>query len=103
MRIKKHKDFEELIKSFTISKTPSGKYFASLLIETEVSLALPQSNAAVGLDIGIKDFCIASDGQVYANPKHLKKSEARLKKLQKDLSSKQKGSANRNRARLRVD
>ena len=102
VRIKRHRGFQGLIKSVTISKTPSGKYFASLLVETEAIVPFPQSNTTVGLDLGIKDFCVASDGQVYANPKHLKKSEARLKKLQKDLSRKQKGSVNRNKARLRV-
>lgn len=103
VRIKKHRDFEGLIKSVTISQTPSGKYYASLLIDTDTATTFPEpKNKQIGLDLGLKDFCIASDGQVYANPKHLRKAEARLRKLQKDLSRKQKGSRNRQKSRLKV-
>ena len=56
----------------------------------------------MGVDVGLKEFAICSDGFRVENPKHLRKSERRLAKLQKDLSRKQKGSANRNKARLKV-
>ncbi|MDF2632794.1 MAG: transposase, OrfB family, central region [Caproiciproducens sp.] len=56
----------------------------------------------VGVDLGIKDFAITSDEETFGNPKHLRKSEKRLIKLQKDLSRKQKGSNNRMKARIKV-
>ena len=56
----------------------------------------------IGVDVGLKEFAICSDGYRVANPKYLRKSEKRLIKLQKDLSRKQKGSNNRNKARLKV-
>lgn len=101
VKIKQHRSFDGLIKSCTISKTPSGKYFVSVLIETEDS-PLEQTTAKVGIDVGLKEFAVLSDGTVYKNPKHLRKSEKRLAKLQKDLSRKQKCSSNRNKARLKV-
>ncbi len=56
----------------------------------------------MGVDLGLKEFAITSDGEVIANPKHLRKSEKRLATLQKDLSRKKKGSHNRHKARLKV-
>jgi putative transposase len=56
----------------------------------------------VGIDLGIKDFAVTSDGEIFENPKWLRKSEKRLQKLQRDLSRKKKGSKNRNKARLKV-
>ena len=56
----------------------------------------------MGIDVGLKEFAVLSDGRVYSNPKHLRRSEKRLAKLQKDLSRKKKGSKNRNKARLKV-
>lgn len=101
VKIKQHREFEGLIKSCTISKTPSGKYYISILVETEV-YELHKSDKKVGIDLGLKEFAICSDGEKYENPKHLRKSEKRLAKLQKDLSRKEKGSKNRNKARLKV-
>jgi putative transposase len=101
IRIKLHRQYTGLIKSCTISKTPSGKYFASVLVETDIA-PLPKTENKIGVDLGLKDFAITSDGEVIANPKHLRKSEKRLAKLQKDLSRKKKGSNNRYKARLKV-
>lgn len=101
IRINLHRPFTGLIKSCTISKTPSGKYFASVRVETEQA-PLPKTENKIGVDLGLKDFAITSDGEVIANPKHLRKSEKRLAKLQKDLSRKKKGSNNRYKARLKV-
>lgn len=56
----------------------------------------------VGIDLGIKDFAITSSGEVFASPKYYRKYERKLKKLQQKLSRKQKGSRNRNKARLKV-
>lgn len=101
IRIKYHREFTGTIKSCTISKTPSNKYFISILVETE-NKTLPKINEKIGVDVGLKEFAICSDGYRVSNPKFLRKSEKRLKKLQKDLSRKQKGSNNRYKARLKV-
>lgn len=95
------REFEGTIKSVTISKTPTNKYFASVLVDTETTL-LPKSINKVGIDVGIKDFAITSDGDIFANPKVFRKSEKRLAKLQRQLSKKKKGSKNRAKARLKV-
>ena len=101
IKIKQHREFDGLIRSCTISKTPSGKYFVSILVDTEI-VGLTKVETKIGIDLGIKEFAICSNGDKYENPKHLRKSEKRLKKLQKDLSRKRKGSKNRNKARLKV-
>ena len=101
IKIKEHRKFTGVIKSCTISKTPSNKYYISILVDTE-NKTLPKVNKKIGVDVGLKEFAICSDGYRVANPKYLRKSEKRLKKLQKDLSRKQKGSNNRNKARLKV-
>lgn len=101
VKIKQHRLFDGLIKSCTVSQTPSGKYFVSVLVECEIE-KMPQLETKVGVDVGIKTFAVMSNGKEIANPKHLRKSEKQLKKLQKDLSRKRKGSKNRNKARLKV-
>ena len=101
IKIKYHREFTGLIKSCTISKTPSGKYYVSVLVDTENKM-LPKVDKKTGVDVGLKEFAICSDGYRIPNPKYLRKSEKRLKKLQKDLSRKQKGSNNRDKARLKV-
>ena len=101
IKIKQHREFVGLIKSCTMSQNPSGKYFISILVDTE-NIQLPKLDTKVGIDLGIKEFAITSDGEMFSNPKWLKKSEKRLRKLQKDLSRKQKGSNNRRKDRLKV-
>lgn len=101
IKIKQHRQFTGLIKSATISKNPSGQYFISILVDTE-NIQLPKNDNKVGIDLGLKDFAITSDGEIFTNPKHLRKSEKRLRKLQKDLSRKKKDGNNRNKARLKV-
>ena len=101
VKIKQHRLFDGLIKSCTVSQTPSGKYFVSVLVECEIE-KMPQLETKVGIDVGIKMFAVMSNGKEIANPKHLRKSEKRLAKLQKDLSRKVKGSKNRAKARLKV-
>ena len=90
-----------IIKSVTISKTPSGKYYASILSETEIE-QLPIIDSKIGVDVGLKDFAVTSNGDKYENPKWLRKSEKRLSQLQRSLSRKKIGSKNRNKARLKV-
>ena len=102
VRVKKHRDFEGLIKSVTVSQTPSGKYYVSVLVEQEDKIKLSVTNSKIGIDLGLKEFCITSDGEMVENPKYLRKSEKRLRKLQKDLSRCKKGSSNRNKCRIKV-
>jgi putative transposase len=101
VKVKQHRQFEGTIKSCTISKTPSNRYYISILVETEIE-QLPVINKKIGIDVGLKEFAVCSDGLRIGNPKYFRKSEERLAKLQKDLSRKTKGSNNRNKARLKV-
>ncbi|MFC3779370.1 RNA-guided endonuclease TnpB family protein [Bacillus chungangensis] len=101
MKIKQHRQFFGLIKSVTISKTPTNKYFASVLVKENQPL-LPKLDAKVGIDVGLKDFAVLSNGKKYENLKWLRKAEKRLAFLQRSLSRKKKGSKNREKARLQV-
>lgn len=101
IKIKQHRQFNGLIKSCTMSQVPSGKYYISISVDTEI-IKLPETDNKIGVDLGVKEFAITSDEEFFSNPKHLKKSEKRLAKLQKDLSRKQKGSNNRKKAKTKV-
>ena len=94
--------FDGKIKSATISQTPSGKYYCSVLVEQEDYSPFAETGCNVGIDLGIKDFAITSDGDKISNPKYLAKSEKKLVKLQRQLSRKSSGSNNRNKARIKV-
>ena len=86
----------------TITKEPSGKYYISLCC-TDVDIKpFNKTNSFIGLDLGIKEFCILSNGNIVDNPKYLKKSLNKLAKLQRELSRKTIGSSNRNKARIKV-
>lgn len=102
VRVKKHRNFDGIVKSVTVSKTPSGKYYVSVLVNCEVQEKPPKSNNKIGIDLGIKEFAITSDGEMIENPKYLRKSEKRLRKLQKDLSRCDKRSKNREKCRIKV-
>ena len=100
-----HRRFKGMVKTVTVSMTPSGKYFASVLVDTaiqELPASTIQGNTTLGIDLGIKSLAVCSDGRTFDNPKNLQRSLDRLKLLQKRLSRKQKGSANRNKARIHV-
>lgn len=86
----------------TVSKEPSGKYYVSLCCTNVEIKALEKTNKNIGLDLGIKEFCIDSNGIKTENPKYLKKSLDKLAKLQKELSRKTKSSSSRNKARIKV-
>ena len=92
------------IKSVTIIKKKCGHYYASVLIDGELLKAVrPMVNDnVVGIDLGIKSLLTLSDGSSIDNPHWIRSSEKQLKKLQKQLSKKIKGSKNRNKARLRL-
>lgn len=100
-----HRRFKGAVKTVTVSMTPSGKYFASVLVDTviqELPVTSIQNDTALGIDLGIKTLVVCSDGRTFANPKNLQRSLDRLRLLQKRLSRKQKGSTNRDKARTRV-
>lgn len=101
IKIVLHRQFKGLIKSATISKTPSNQYYISILVDTE-NIQLPKNGNSVGIDLGLKEFAVCSNGDRFDNPKNLRKYEKKLAKLQKDLSRKAKGSNNRYKARLKV-
>lgn len=105
VNIRVDREFEGQIKSATVKQLPSGKYFVSILVEDgkdyQTKKQIVHANA-VGIDLGIKDFGILSDGTKIENPKFLRTKEQRLKVLQKRLSRKQKGSNNRNKQRIKV-
>ncbi len=93
VKTKLHREFHGKIKSATVSQVPSGKYYVSILAETEHE-KLPHRNQNIGLDLGIQDLCITSDGRKYENPKIIKKYEKKLSRLQRQLAHKEKGSNN---------
>ena len=100
-----HRRFKGTVKTVTVSMTPSGRYFASVLVDTtiqELPASAIQGDTALGIDLGIKSLAVCSDGRTFDNPKNLQRSLDRLKLLQKRLSRKQKGSANRNKTRICV-
>ena len=86
----------------TISQEPSGKYYVSLCCTDVEITPLEKTGSMIGLDLGIKEFCITSNREMIKNPKYLKKSLDKLAKLQRELSRKSKGSSNRNKARIKV-
>lgn len=101
VKFAKSREIDGRILSATISKRPTGKYFISILCETEIQ-PLPQTERSIGVDLGIKDFAIISTGEKVDNPKYYRNYERKLKKLQRKLSKKKKGSHNRDKARIKV-
>ncbi len=100
-RLQKYKD---KIKNATLSKTKTGKYYLSVLMEMEDNeyKKFKHTGNDVGIDLGVKDFVITSDSEVFENKHFLKKQTKTITKLQRQLSRKQKGSRNREKARLRL-
>lgn len=102
VRAKFHRRFEGKIKSATISQVPSGKYYVSILVDVSDYEQMPPSDHNVGLDLGLKDECITSDGKKYENIKVSKKYEKKLAREQRWLSRKQFGSKNYEKQRRQV-
>lgn len=95
--------YKDGIKSATLSKTKSGNYFLSILVDSDevIKLVKPINNF-IGVDLGIKDFVITSEGQVFENIKIKRNNQKKLSKLHRELSRKQKGSKNKNKSRLKL-
>ena len=93
------------LRSITISKTKTNKYFASILYDDGFTMPTKpplNKNKSIGIDLGIKEFAVISDGLRIANPKFLESSAKKLKRYQQSLSKKNKGSSNRRKAKLKV-
>lgn len=98
----KHRELKGKICSATVSRTPTGKYYISILTEQEPTKHLEKTGKNIGIDLGIKDFAITSEGHRYINPKFLYKFQRQLKQAQQHLSRKVKGSKSRDRARIKA-
>lgn len=96
-----HRPLEGKMKSATVSKTKSGRYFVSIQCETEIDDPIYEG-PHVGVDMGLNHFATLSTGEKIDNPRHLHKSEKRLARSQRELSRKVKGSANREKQRIKV-
>lgn len=98
--LQKHKDN---IRQAALSKLPCGQYYLSILVDGSLThKGLKDTNNAIGIDLGIKDFVITSEGEVFNNLHFKKKESQKLKRLQSQLSRKQKGSINRNKVRIKL-
>ncbi|TQD23411.1 RNA-guided endonuclease TnpB family protein [Methanolobus vulcani] len=101
---KLNKEFD-ILKTLTVSRTSAGRYHVSILIDDHVPEPTPvefDESTTVGIDVGIKSFAILSSGEVIDNPRFLKKSLNKLKKLQRAVSKKKVGSKNRKKAVAKV-
>lgn len=99
VKAKVHREFVGQIKSATISQVPSSKYFVSILVETE-HVPIESTGYMIGIDLGIKDLLVTSNGEKIDNQKLTKKYENKLAKEQRKLSHKNKGSSNWNKQRI---
>lgn len=103
IKIKLHREIKGTVKTLTIKKTATGKWFAVFSCTVEIGqIQHLHPNNQVGIDVGLDYFACLSDGRKIENPRFLAASERRLAKLQRCLSRKKKDSANRGRARLKV-
>ena len=104
VKTKIHRDITGELKTVTLSKMPDGRYYASLLVEdSRVQPDTSSDGKAVGIDLGLIDFAVTSDGSKYQNPKHLKKNERNLKRKASKLSRKKdKTTGKRRKAKVAV-
>lgn len=98
-----HRKLVGVIKKVTVSRDPSGKYFASILAEDGTAApTVVLDGKVLGIDVGLTDLAVTSDGSKFDNPKHLRQAQKNLARKQQHLSRKVKGSNTRNKARLLV-
>lgn len=105
IKAKLHRSFDGNIRQATVSKTATGKFYISFLVETSEIIPIKKSideSKAVGIDVGIKDLVICSDGTKYQNPKWYRKTEKKLNRMNRWRSRKQKGSNNRDKWNKKV-
>ncbi|WP_329059082.1 transposase [Streptomyces sp. NBC_01453] len=105
VRVKWSRTLPVVPSSVTVIKDSAGRYFASFVIDTDPAAdagRMPATEQAIGIDLGLTHFAVLSDGTKFDSPRFLHRAEKKLKKTQRELSRKQKGSKNRDRARLKV-
>ena len=101
IRFVKSQNVQGELRNMTVSVTPSGKYYVCIMAQVEVD-DLEKTNLSVGIDLGLKDFVITSDGDRYSSNKFIKKYSRKLTTMQKHLSRKKKGSCSWNSQRIKV-
>lgn len=101
---KRLQTYKDKIRGATLTKTKSGNYFLLILVDIPQNefLKFKKTNKQIGIDLGVKEFVITSDGEVFKNKHFFKKEERKLKRLQRQLSKKKKDSNNRNKQRIRI-
>jgi putative transposase len=105
VKCKLHRFFEGDVKTCTVSKTPTGKYFVSIFVDDKEPVQESQpfsSDTTIGIDVGLIHFATLSDGTKVENPRIFKKTSVKLKRLQQSVSRKVKGSNNYKKAKLKV-
>ncbi|MFJ4367831.1 RNA-guided endonuclease InsQ/TnpB family protein [Streptomyces chartreusis] len=102
VRVKWSRALPSVPSTVSVVKDAAGRYFASFVVESGTDETLPAVTPEVGIDLGLTHFAILSDGTKIDSPRFLRRAEKKLKKAQRDLSRKAKGSANRAKARLKV-
>ncbi len=105
VRIRGYRHLEEIngrIINVTISKE-ANKYYISICVLEEIILPEKKEERVVGIDLGVKEIITTSDGEVYNNPKYLNKYETKIKKLQRELSRKEKGSKNYYKNKIKIE
>ncbi len=102
LKLRLSRPIEGRIKTITVRRTATGKWFVSFSCDEVAPREFPATNKSVGIDVGIKNFIVDSDGTVIANPKFLKKSQKDLRVKQRTLARRVKGSSGRKKAKLHV-
>ena len=106
VKIRGYRSLEKIdgnIINATITKETTGKYYVSVIVEEkEIIKSKVEPKSIIGIDLGVKDLVVCSDGKKYCNPKELLKREKRLKRLQKKLSRQIKGSKNYNKTKIKI-
>ena len=102
IKIKQHRKFTGIMKSVTVSKDITNKYFVSVLVDTDYKSTVKETKNKIGLDLGVKDIVVDSNGNKTENPKFLQKHEKNIKIKQKSLSRKNKYSNNYEKERVKL-
>ena len=97
--LQKHK---ENIRQATLTRLPCGEYYLSILVDGDLTRKVKESHHTIGIDLGVKDFIITSDGEVFDNLHFNKNKSNKIKRLQKQLSRKENNSNNRNKTRIKL-
>lgn len=102
IKLKLHRQIKGKIKTFTLKRECSGKWFAVFTVEEEAAAFCSNQGGVVGVDLGLSKLAVVSDGSVIANPRHIKKHERKIAVLGRCLSKKKRGSRNRFKAKVKL-